>query len=193
MRSGLPITSASPICKPTNQDLPVILQLRELSRFRFRLERTDWGRQTQAPDDLDGVFPEYEHLFSNVFLETSRIILKEAVSAQEFADFDLQNSLLLLAQASHGRFGQQKAEIIQQQARQSVGVSFLANAAPSKMKCLLAQINLLEDQRSQADQIIAELMQQIPQHITSIPGIGPATGAAILAEIGDIQRFETVV
>ena len=35
-------------------------------------------------------------------------------------------------------------------------------------------------------------MGQIPnQHITSIPGIGLATGAAILAEIGDVQRFES--
>ena len=33
--------------------------------------------------------------------------------------------------------------------------------------------------------------QQIPQYITSIPGIGPVTGAAILSEIGNIQRFET--
>lgn len=32
-------------------------------------------------------------------------------------------------------------------------------------------------------------MAQLPQHITSIPGIGPVTGAIILAEIGDVQRF----
>ena len=39
--------------------------------------------------------------------------------------------------------------------------------------------------------MLAELMRQIPQHITSIPGIGLATGAAILSEIGDITRFES--
>jgi len=60
------------------------------------------------------------------------------------------------------------------------------------MKCLLDQISLLEEQRSQLDQAIAERMRQIPQHITSIPGIGLATGAAILAEIGDTQRFDTL-
>jgi transposase len=32
-------------------------------------------------------------------------------------------------------------------------------------------------------------MAQLPQHITSIPGIGSVTGAAILAEIGNIRRF----
>lgn len=119
-------------------------------------------------------------------------MLQEAVSAHEFADFDLHELVDLLSQASHGRFGQEKAELLQQQARQSVGVAFLADAARIEMGCLLAQISLLEEQRSQLDQAIADLMQQIPQHITSFPGIGPATGAAILAEIGDIQRFETL-
>jgi transposase len=34
-------------------------------------------------------------------------------------------------------------------------------------------------------------MARIPQQITSIPGVGTVTGAAILAEIGDISRFES--
>lgn len=174
------------------QDLPVILQLRELSRFRFRLTEQVGDLKRKLLTILDRVFPEYEHLFTSVFLKASRTILKEAVSAQEFADFDLQELTDLLAQASRGRFGQDKAETIQQQARQSVGVAFLTNAVHLEMYCLLAQLDLLDDQRSQVDEVIADLMQQVPQHITSIPGIGPVTGAAILAEIGDIQRFETV-
>jgi transposase len=35
-------------------------------------------------------------------------------------------------------------------------------------------------------------MAQLPQHLTSIPGIGPVTAAAILAEIGDVQRFDSL-
>ena len=34
-------------------------------------------------------------------------------------------------------------------------------------------------------------MEQIPQYITSIPGIGLATGAVILDEIGDFLCFES--
>jgi transposase len=174
------------------QDLPVILQLRELSRFRFRLTEQVGDIKRKLLTILDRVFPEYERLFTNVFLKASRTILKEAVSAQEFADFDLQELSDLLAQASRGRFSQDQAEKIQEQARQSVGVGFLTNAVHLEMHCLLAQLDLLDEQRSQVDQTIADLMQQVPQYITSIPGIGPVTGAAILAEIGDIQRFETV-
>ena len=173
-------------------NLPVFLQLRELSRFRFRLTEQVGTLKRKLLTILDRVFPEYERLFSNVFLQASRSVLQEAVSAQEFADFNLQELTDILAEASRGRFGQEKAEKIQEQARNSVGVGFLTNAVHLEMRCLLAQLELLDDQRDQIDLAITELMNQIPQHITSIPGIGPVTGAAILAEIGDIQRFESV-
>jgi transposase len=177
---------------PSEQNLPVLLQLRELSRFRFRLTEQVGDLKRKLLTILDRVFPEYERLFSDVFLQASRAVLQEAVSAQEFADFDLQELTNLLAEASRGRFGQEKAEKLQQQARQSVGVGFLTNAVHLEMRCLLAQLDLLDEQRQQVDQAIAELMQQVPQYITSIPGIGPVTGAAILSEIGDIHRFETL-
>ena len=59
------------------------------------------------------------------------------------------------------------------------------------MRCLLDQMDLLLEQIHLIDQSIADLMAQIPQFITTIPGVGPVTGAAILAEIGDINRFES--
>lgn len=176
---------------PSQQNLPVFLQLRELSRFRFRLTEQVGDIKRKLLTILDRVFPEYERLFSSVFLQSSRALLQEAVSAQQFAEFDLQELTHLLNEASRGRLGQKTAEKIQQQARQSVGIAFLTDAVHLEMRCLLAQLELLDEQRKQIDQATSELMRQIPQHITSIPGVGPVTGAAILAEIGEIQRFET--
>jgi transposase len=60
------------------------------------------------------------------------------------------------------------------------------------MHCLLQQIDLLQEQVAQLEVAMAELMDQIPQYITSIPGIGLANGAAILGEIGDVHRFDSV-
>jgi transposase len=178
--------------RPTDQDLPVILQLREFSRFRFWLTQQVGDCKRKILSILDRVFPEYETLFSSVFLKSSRALLKEAVSAQEIADFDLAELTDLLCSASRGHFGQAKAETIQNTARQSVGVGFLVDAVRVQMRCLLEQIDLLQEQVAQLDVALAELMDQIPQYITSIPGIGLATGAAILGEIGDVQRFESV-
>lgn len=173
----------------TSREMPVLLQLRELSRFRYWLSEQIGDCKRKLLTILDRVFPEYESLFSSVFLQSSRALLAEAVSAQEFANFDLHELSQLLAHSSRGHFGAEKAEELQSQARQSIGVSFLVNAARIELHCLLAQIELLEQQRNQVEHSLEQLMQQIPQHITSIPGIGLATGAAILAEIGDIARF----
>ena len=195
MPSGLPTSCVLLICAATEQALPVILQLRELSRFRYLAHQAGRGLQAQDPlCILDRVFPEYETLFSSVFLKSSRALLKEAVSAQEIADFDLAELIDLLHKASRGRFGQPKAEAIQNAARQSVGVGFLIAAIRvSRCVVLLHQIDLLQDQIPLTRCYPSpNLMDQIPQFITSIPGIGPVTGAAILGEIGDVHRFDSV-
>jgi transposase len=177
---------------PAHENTPLLLQLRELTRFRSRLTEQIGDCKRKVLSVLDRVFPEYETLFSDVFLRSSRQLLAEAVSAQDFADFDLTELAQRLQNASRGRFGQAKAESIQQLARQSVGITFLADAARVEMRCLIEQIDLLETQCELLDQKLAELMALIPQHLTTIPGVGPVTGAAILAEIGDVQRFDTV-
>lgn len=176
---------------PTDRQLPVLLQLRELSRFRYSVMDQVGDLKRKIISILDRVFPEYETLFSSVFIKTSRSLLKEAVTAQEIADFDLSELTALLQSNSRGRFGLEKANHIQDLARQSVGVGFLQDAVRIEMSCLLEQLDLLLAQIAQLDDSIAAIMDSIPQYITTIPGIGAVTGAAILAEIGDVNRFES--
>jgi transposase len=176
--------------EPAKPTTAVFLQLKEVSRFRYHLSDQMGDCKRKLLSVLDRVFPEYETLFSSVFLTSSRQLLAKAASAQELAAFDLSELTDLLRTASRNRFGRTKAETVQTVARQSVGVRFLADAAQLEVRCLLAQIDLLEEQRDQVDAALALLMDQVPQHLTSIPGVGPTTGAALLAEIGDIQRFD---
>ena len=74
---------------PTSQSSPIILQLRELARFRFRLVEQITGCKRKILSILDRVFPEYETLFSSVFLNSSRALLQEATTPLGIADFDL--------------------------------------------------------------------------------------------------------
>jgi transposase len=174
---------------PSTLDTPNLLQLRELTRFRFRLTQQIGDCKRKIISILDRVFPEYERIFSDVFLQSSRRLLHEAVTAEDFADLELAELQTILSRSSRGRFGQAKALQIQDAARQSVGVSFLTDAVHVEMHCLLQLIDLLDQQRAAVDAQIETLMAQIPQHILSIPGVGAVTGAMILAEIGDVARF----
>jgi transposase len=176
--------------EPAKPTTAVFLQLKDVSRFRYHLSDQIGDCKRKLLSVLDRVFPEYETLFSSVFLTTSRQLLTQAVSPQALADFDLQELTELLHTASRGRFDRAKADALQKLAKQSVGVRFLADAAQLQVRCLLGQIDLLEEQRQLVDDALAQLMAQVPQHLTSIPGVGSTTGAALLAEIGDIQRFD---
>jgi transposase len=173
----------------SDRDVPAMMQLRELSRFRFWLTDQIGDCKRKLLTILDRVFPEYESLFSSVFIQSSKAMLQAAVSAQEFSDFDLQELTELLQKTSRGRFGQEKAIQIKEQAKQSIGIGFLTDAVRVEMHCLLNQIALLEEQQEEVEKALETLMDALPQHITTIPGIALPTGAAILAEIGDVSRF----
>lgn len=174
---------------PSSAPQPEMLQLRELTRFRASLTQQMGDCKRKIISILDRVFPEYEQFFSSIFIQTSRRLLAEAMTPDEFADFDLSELTQLLGQASRGRHGQAKAEEIQAVASRSVGIGFLADALRIQLSCLLQQLTLLEAQRLSLDDEITTIMDALPQHITTIPGIGPVTGAIILAEIGDVNRF----
>jgi len=177
--------------QPTDRKLPILLKLRELTRFRYALMDQVGDVKRKVLSILDRVFPEYETLFSDIFIKSSRALLKEAVSAEEIANFNLSELTTILKTNSQGRFGQEKASRIQDLARESVGIGFLTDAVYLEMHCLLEQLDLLLSQIEMLENSIDEIMDQIPQYITSIPGVGKVTGSAILAEIGDINRFES--
>lgn len=178
--------SASP--SPNKQ----LLQLRELTRFRWNLIDQISDNKRRVLNVLDRIFPEYETLFSDVFLTSSRALLKQAASADEVAAFDFSELTALLQSSSRGRFGVTKAQQLVEAAKNSIGISFLADAAQLEVGCLIAQIEFLQSQVEQVDLAIETLLTQLPQHLTSIVGIGPVTAATILGEIGDIQRFDSL-
>jgi transposase len=184
LRIGGRATTPSP-----NQHL---LQLRELTRFRWNLIDQIGDTKRRVLNVLDRIFPEYATLFSDVFLTSSRTLLKQAASADELAAFDLGELTALLHSSSRGRFGVTKAQQLLDAARNSIGISFLADATHLEVGCLIAQIEFLQSQVDQVDLAIEALLTQLPQHLTTIVGIGSVTAATILGEIGDIHRFDTL-
>ena len=83
-----------------------ILQLRELTRFRWGLVDQIGDAKRRLLTILDRIFPEYEALFSDVFIKSSRALLQQATTAAEFAEADLDELTALLEHTSRGRLGQ---------------------------------------------------------------------------------------
>ena len=61
------------------------------------------------------------------------------------------------------------------------------------MGLLLDQYDLLEAQIVAADARVASLLDtEVSRRLQTIPGVGPSSCAALIAEIGDIGRFDDV-
>ena len=58
------------------------------------------------------------------------------------------------------------------------------------MRLLIAQFDLLQAQIAEAERHLATLLDgELVRRLRTIPGIGPAIVATVIAEIGDIWRF----
>lgn len=166
-----------------------ILQLRELTRFRWKLIDQIGDAKRKALTILDRVFPEYEGLFSDVFIQSSRALLATAATAADFAAADLDELTALLERASRGRLGRARAEAVQAAAQDSLGSGCLGRVARFELQALLDQIAFLERQVGAVEREIEALMADTEQHLTDIKGMSAVLAASLLAEIGDVGRF----
>ena len=168
-----------------------ILELRNLSRFRFSLVSSIGDLKRQTICVLDKIFPEYESVFSDVFGKTSREILTLFNSPADFEDIPPDKLKLLLDRVIMKKFARKKLEELSFKAKNSFGITFGIQSLALQLQLLIAQISFIEEQISQLDTKIADLLKRLNSPITTIPGVGTVLGATILSEIGDITRFAT--
>ena len=168
-----------------------ILELRNLSRFRFSLVSSIGDLKRQTICVLDKIFPEYESVFSDVFGKTSREILNMFSSPADFEDIGADKLKLLLDRVSKKKFARKKLEELSDKAKNSFGITFGIQSLTLQLQLLIAQISFIEEQISQVDSKIVDLLKQLNSPITTIPGVGSVIAATILSEIGDIKRFAT--
>jgi len=174
-----------------------IMKLQTLSRYRFDLVQSVGSLKNKILAILDRIFPEYPDCFSSVFIKSSRKLLKEYSSPEDLADVDLSELTNFLKEHSRGRFGDKKAEQVKALAEGTFGVNMAADAYSLELKLLLERIEFIEDQIDTVEEAINKIMEEMRtcenssyRHvIETIPGIGPTLAAAIIAEIGDINRF----
>jgi transposase len=137
-------------------------------------------------------FPELAEVFDDPTCRTAREVLRLAPTAEVAR----RRRTATLADASKGpgrrRLGTTKAERLHDLAADSIAVPELASEVAFEVGMLLDQHDLLERQIEVAEAHVASLLDgELARRLQTIPGVGPATCAALIAEIGDIDRFAT--
>lgn len=174
----------------TNLSEESIVAMRQLSRYRLALVDACADCKRRVIALLDQVFPEYSALFSDTFGAASKEVLLKYPTPEDMLIVSTRKLAKLLAKASKGRLGEEKAKELQAAAAGSFGVSFARDAFSFQIRQLIEQVLFLEKQISELEDQISKLLHQTNQVITTIPGIGDTLGAIILSEIGDIHRFD---
>ena len=167
-----------------------LLSLRQLTRLRSGFVTNIASLKTQVIGVLDKVFPEYKSIFCDIFGVTSKQLLLKYTTPEDILNISTTKLSSLLSKHSKGRFSEDKADEIKDIAKNSFGVKFTSNACAFEIKQLVNQIIFLESQVDELNIEIKNIYDTLDSHLLSAPGIGDVLAPAILAEIGDINRFE---
>ena len=168
--------------------------LQTLTRQRFFAVRSLTAEKQRF---LNIIFKKYSSLaqnkvFSDTFGATAIALYEEFDSADTLAYMDLHELTDFLVKKGKNHFTDPEAiaKAIQKAARSSYRLPKTVNDSVNQV--LSVSVNLiraLEQQIKVLDKAIAEQMELIPNTLQSIPGVGPVYAAGIIAEIGDINRF----
>ena len=165
------------------------MSLRNLSRFRHYLVSSIGDLKRKVICVLDQVFPEYQSVFSDIFGKTSKELLSHFQTADDFENITAEQLEDALKNVVFKGFAKNKLTHISKLAAHSFGLNFCRDSFSLQLKLLIEQIKFIEAQVDDVETEIHTILDRINSPITTIPGIGAVTGAAILGEIGDISRF----
>jgi transposase len=129
---------------------------------------------------LDRIFPEYPQCFSNVFINTSRELLKSFTAPEDLAEADLSELTAFLNKHSRGKLGVERAKQIQALAKGTFGINIALDAFTLELRLLVEQIEFIEEQISVIEEAIDQVMEEMRsskdtnyRHVLeTIPGIG---------------------
>ncbi len=164
-------------------------ELKSLTRYRFDKIRQRAKLKQSISRLVTILFPELEKLVSTLHMASVYALLSEFPSAKAVANANLTKLTNLLEKSSKGKFTKNTAILFRDAARNSIGSNFTSKSL--ELKHTINSIAELDSQIEEIEAEISVIMEEINSPITSIPGIGLAMGAQILAEIGDFENFDS--
>lgn len=172
--------------------------LRLLCRQRTELMNDVTRYKNRLTAYLDQIFPGYDKVFSDVGGVASRAILRECPTPQILLLKD-ENELarmICVAAYKHFAFGKKKVEKLRLAAKDAERIGLYAPGNAAVVVSVIDMLDALLKSIWEIDQDIKSLVTQEPfiqknlALLQTIPGIGPHSSVALLAEIGDFTLFQ---
>lgn len=163
-----------------------INELKQCVRYRDLKIKSRAKVLVELTNILDRTFPELKSLFNHRLVGSAMFILKRFKSRSRIARFKLSDYDSIRSY-SKGKITYVKFQKLKLLAMNSIGYEtdsdiILMAESIHNYESLSSSIEIIENR-------IIELMNVIPETLTSIPGITKISAAIIIAEIGDFKNF----
>lgn len=166
-----------------------VTELKSLTRYRSRLKDQLARLKISLARIIEIVFPELEDCVYSINQKSTMALLHEFPSKELIANAHLTRLTNVLKDNSKGKYSKDKALEIRNVAINSIGTS--SDASSFELVQTIDMINFYSSKINELDAKIKDIMIELESPILSIPGISYNLGSIILAEIVDINRFDT--
>lgn len=170
----------------------VYAELRNASNRRFVLVEELTRAKNRIQKWIAVYFPEYKGIYTHIDAKGGLMVLKQACTPEDIAKLGVEGILKIWRGAKLRGNGYKKAMLIQNAARNSIGLKSGVTEARMEIQELIEDYELQTKRLERINDLIKELCQQIKyvDKLLEIRGIGITTVAGFIAEVGDITRFD---
>lgn len=175
------------------------MALQRLTRTRYQLIKQLTRTKQHFLENLtykcNTLAREMRDESTSLFSATVISLMTEDFTLDELAELPLEAFSDFIQEKGRGRFKQPEkiAKAIQRAIRSSYRLGTVAQESIDiVLGVLVCEMRALEKNIKELDKAIEQLVIVIPEYqcLTSIPGIGKVYAAGLIAEIGQIERFE---
>jgi transposase len=172
-----------------------VLALRNMTRARFQAAQNLSREKCRFLETLFQKFSTLDssNVFSNTFGATALSAACDFLTVDEIIYTSVDDLADFVNEKGKGKFADPEAvaNALQVAARSSYRVSKTVNDSLNQLLAIrLVGIRSIEGQIKSLDKSIESFMGAFQNVLISIPGIGPVYSAGLMAEIGDITRFD---
>ena len=166
-------------------------ELREAVSERERLQEQLTSIYNRVVRWLDIRFPEFTTVFKDWRRNASLITLRSFPTPEKIMEMGV-DKIVETWRRQMKRASLKRAERLVKAASRSVGRTSGKVASEASLQNLLAEYDLYCQQYDKQEQLMQELLMQVPNadKLLDIKGVGLITAATFVGEVGDISRFQ---
>ena len=172
----------------------IYADLRGLSSLRDQLMEDRIRNVNRLHREMKIYFPEYMDAFGKIDGTFALMVLKEAPFPEDILALGTDGLKEIWHEAKLRGRGYSRADHIVKLALESVGLKHGTGGSKTAVRCFVEQILYLTEKLDKIEESLHQKCHEIPyaENLLEIGGIGENILAGILAEMGDISRFDDV-